>query len=64
MVAWALNEWGLFLFRTNIFMNIVIEGFNNLLNHCSSLKGYVRSMQQDEVVKCLSHSWHSPMEDA
>jgi len=35
----VLNEWGLFLFRTNIFVYIVIEGFNTLLNHCSSLKG-------------------------
>jgi len=49
MVPWALNEWGLFMFRTNIFVYIVIEVFNNLLNHCSSLKGYVRTMQQDEV---------------
>jgi hypothetical protein len=43
---------GLFLFRTNIFVYIVIEGFNNLLFHCSSLKGYFRTKQQDEVAKC------------
>lgn len=41
----------------------MIDGFNNLLDHSSSLKGYVRTRQQHKVAKYLSHPSHSPMED-
>ena len=52
MVAWEIMNGGYFCLEQT-FVYIVIEGFNNLLNYCPSLKGYVRTVQQDEVAKCL-----------
>jgi hypothetical protein len=52
MVAWAIMNGG-YLCLEQTFVYVVIEVFNNILSYCPSLKGYVRTMQQDEVAKCL-----------